>query len=794
LARSRGFIDPIQVVSRLHRFAQPSEVAEPIELLRAGLVFHARGLINTKAIQHNLDWVWPFWVERQFDPRSASFVPRAFSLTHVNLTHRNWTAVGQPGVDLLPVVDPAGLLTPHFDGWSIDLWIIPDRGRPLLPSRGRQAHEPTDAAPRPAAGSAAAVGAGGGEGAGATTVDQRLDLRGNLRVATRARDGASTLSSIAEVVMAGGVPTARLAIKAMTRAGGWLVVAIRPANPEGVSFIHDAAVDPGGAGARVNKTDRLSVSEAADRWVMSTYREGDVYQRLTERSPVESVSCDVGMATAAAMYRLGAGEQKPLTVRAPLVAEAGGGPMPERRRARAEGAASAGRRPWREALDGLCGVELPDAGMQRLFHAAVRSLILHAPGDIYPGPYTYKRFWFRDAAFIGHALLNIGAADALAPALDRFPERQTARGYFKSQEGEWDSNGQAIWLLDRFSRLTGRPLSATLTHAVEKGARWIGRKRCDRDKPLPHAGLMPAGFSAEHLGPNDYYYWDDFWSIAGLRAAASILGPHDAPAAADAADEAHDLARAVERSIARTGGDRDRRGVPASPYRRMDGGAIGSLAADYPTALWPAGDRRMIDTVEFLLGHYLVHGGFFQDMIHSGVNAYLTLHLAQALLRAGDPRHFELMENVAALASPTGQWPEAIHPGTGGGCMGDGHHVWAAAEWVMIVRNCFVREEGGALVLGSGLPRGWLEPGARLSLGPTPTPWGPLTLTVEPAERETLVRWSADWRGKPPRIDVRLPDGRAGCSGRQNSLVIPRGGGRPASRNATPNAKTGVGA
>jgi chemotaxis methyl-accepting protein methylase len=33
-------------------------------------VFHARGLVNAKAIQHNLDWVWPYWVERQFNPAS----------------------------------------------------------------------------------------------------------------------------------------------------------------------------------------------------------------------------------------------------------------------------------------------------------------------------------------------------------------------------------------------------------------------------------------------------------------------------------------------------------------------------------------------------------------------------------------------------------------------------------------------------------------------------------------------------------------------------------------------------
>ena len=47
VARHHGFLDPLMIMSRLANFAQPSEVGEPIELLRAGLVFHARGLMNT---------------------------------------------------------------------------------------------------------------------------------------------------------------------------------------------------------------------------------------------------------------------------------------------------------------------------------------------------------------------------------------------------------------------------------------------------------------------------------------------------------------------------------------------------------------------------------------------------------------------------------------------------------------------------------------------------------------------------------------------------------------------------
>jgi hypothetical protein len=165
-------------------------------------------------------------------------------------------------------------------------------------------------------------------------------------------------------------------------------------------------------------------------------------------------------------------------------------------------------------------------------------------------------------------------------------------------------------------------------------------------------------------------------------------------------------------------------------------------------------------------------------MIHSGINPYLTLHVAQVLLRDGDPRFFPVAAAVAELASPTGQWPEAVHPRTGGGCMGDGQHAWASAEWVMMVRNMFVREEEdeGVLVLASGLPAAWRRAGARLSFGPAPTLYGPVTVTVRVEGGETSVSWAAAWRGAPPRVEVRLPGLPTAAAGAGESAVVFREG------------------
>jgi hypothetical protein len=197
--------------------------------------------------------------------------------------------------------------------------------------------------------------------------------------------------------------------------------------------------------------------------------------------------------------------------------------------------------------------------------------------------------------------------------------------------------------------------------------------------------------------------------------------------------------------------------MPASPKRRMDSGAVGSLVADYPLQLFPPGDERTLKTADYLRDHSSHGGGFFQNMIHSGINAYLTLHLAQVRLRAGQTdAAWELMSHVAALASPTGQWPEAIHPRTGGGCMGDGQHIWAAAEWALMVRACFVREEAGRLVVASGArPEWWRAGGARF--GATLTPFGPLTVHVEGDARRARVVVDGAWRPERVEVEVRLP-------------------------------------
>jgi hypothetical protein len=528
---------------------------------------------------------------------------------------------------------------------------------------------------------------------------------------------------------------------------------VRPYNPEGVSFVHEIALLPEAKGWEIDGKHHVRFGRKPEAHLLSTYAEGDVHTFL--RAPAgaarDRVRCEVGMATGAATYRVAAGERQTATFDIPL----------HSLKHPPEPVVFTAAQRWSESLAGTAALAGGDDRLRFLYDAAVRTCVLLSPEEVYAGPYTYKRFWYRDAAIILHAMMCAGLRERVEKALDYCVRHQSANGYFKSQEGEWDSNGQVLWALGRFCRLFQVAPKPAWVKALRKGVEWIRRTRTP-DGAEPHSGLLPAGFSAEHLGPNDYYYWDDFWTLGGLRLAEEMLrgaGEREAADSARAVEAA--LAKAVDRSLKTAETRLGTPAMPASPSRRLDSGAIGSVAAGFPLQLWPAQDPRILATANWLHENCLAQGAFYHDISHSGINAYLTLQIAQCFLRAGDDRYEGLMEAIARLATETGQWPEAIHPQLSTGTMGDGQHAWAAAEWILITRNRFFFEEDfeNALVIGAGLSPDSCGEDEEVSFGPAPTRFGPVTVSLRASGSARELTWSLrDDAKRNPEIKVRFAD------------------------------------
>jgi hypothetical protein len=242
-----------------------------------------------------------------------------------------------------------------------------------------------------------------------------------------------------------------------------------------------------------------------------------------------------------------------------------------------------------------------------------------------------------------------------------------------------------------------------------------------------HGGVLPPGFSAEHLGPADWYLWDNFWALGGLKEIKPYLKPLGLE---EWAGKIYDtLAIGLNRYLAAYSY------LPAGLGRGKDAGMIGSIAAAYPLQIGEFCDARLLRTLDIIKDNYFFRGCFFQENIHSGLNPYLTLQMAESYLycgRTGEARR--IVRNIRAKAQKAYTFPEAIHVRSGGGCMGDGFHGWASAESVIMIRNMVAREvrlaDGkDALIWLSGFRGKWLAAGAHMEN--IYTPWSVAALELK---------------------------------------------------------------
>ena len=705
--------DAVRHLTTLRHLGQPPELAVPREMMPVASRTLFQALRSRAATQITPDWVGPFWMERQLDPASPAFVPRGALPFLTNVTYRNWTAIGTLDGRREAIVDPRGLVTPPDAGWSLDWWIGAD-DRWHLPSREVAVRQRL-------------LGA-------SPVVETAMSIPAGDAVARAYAARRSSAEGGGEVVV--------VEVENLSRAPVALALAVRPYTPEGLTVVEriDLAGSTSGTTVSVDGRPALVLPRAPARVAGSTLRGGDSAAMVMSGAAVERwrgpVRDPAGLAQAAFVFPLAHGA----TLRAVIPLDADPGPEAKAFPAvlpPAEAVAAG----WRAQGDRGMRLTLPDERLAEAVAASRRFLLLALDGDeITPGPATYHRFWFRDAAYMLGALDRYGYHDEVSRVLASYPARQQGDGFFMSQRDEWDANGAALVTLAEHWRL-GRDatLAEALAEPVARAAQWIEharrsrkpralrrsqKSRRGRDPDL--AGLLPPGRSAEHLGPIDVYFWDDFWGVAGLRAAGDLLDAAGQPeAAADARGFATAMWADVEQALARTADRIGTEAIPAGPHRRIDSAAVASLAACAPLGLLAADDPRVVATVEAVRERFTAAGGraVFHGITHTGLSTYLTLQLAAVELRAGDGRCLDRLAWLLEVASPTWTWPEAVHPHLGGGCMGDGHHRWASAELLTFVRDLLVREvsgvDGPAVAVASLIPQGWYGQGWEVHDAPT---------------------------------------------------------------------------
>jgi hypothetical protein len=723
----------------------PSGESIPKVLMDFNILNIVRGLFTRFVVSTNLDWIWPYWMEKQFYATSDGFSARGFNPASINTNYRNWTGIGDLNSEHEAIVDPRGLTTPYYNSWSLDAWLELD-GKIYSPAKAKQCTQkllhnlPIIST--------------------ATVCEKKLQL--------------TNLVFVRETPDCGTVALQKAEIKnlAKTAQAFYFSWAFRPYNADGIALINKLQFKSSG-GVFINGRFAAAVMQIPSGIATSSLSRGDVqffFDEAKHGQTAASIKSRVGMATGLCAFRveLKPGQSAVFEIRMPVNKELVKRKLhkprfsePYSRNIRAGSFDSLLKEhisAWQKKLAEGLQINIPDANLQNCFEANKAFMLMFYDNTyITPGPSTYHEFWFRDATYLLNGLDKLGFHQETRNVINTYKDRIHAGGFFYSQRGEWDSNGQAIWTIMEHYRLTrDRDFLKENYAIIKRGARWIISKAQSNLKLDPgYRGIMPPGLSAEHFGLNDYYYWDDFWALTGLQSAVEACEEMQKKGAS-LARGLQQLSEAVDTSLRYAEARLGLPIMPISPSRRMDSAAVGCLAAYYPCRLFRPDDPRLLNTVKYLHEKCFINGGFFHDVNHSGYGTYLTMHIAQCYIGQRSAKALDILNWLLAVASPTYCWPEAIHPRTLGGTIGDGHHGWAAADICLLIRNMLYMEEENNLVITPVVPADWYR-GQKITVSKAATYFGQLNYTVETTAKTAVLTLHPRYTRPPRQIEWALP-------------------------------------
>ncbi len=399
-----------------------------------------------------------------------------------------------------------------------------------------------------------------------------------------------------------------------------------------------------------------------------------------------------------------------------------------------------------------------------LLAAHVCQLIANDLGDLRGGEGFYDDFYIRDGAYQLMELEEAGLDEEASRAIELYLPRQGRDGRFESQTNQFDANGQAVWALWQYGKITGdRAFLERVYPRMLRAVSWTQRERRKAPADSPFAGLLSAApADGEFLWDGKHHITGyDLWNLRGLLATADtarLLGK---------AEDASALAAEAERYRAAIDAAWKRAGVPYFPPSWETAGTHwGNTETLWPTRLFPIDDPRVAASISHVRNEF--SGGFVEgtirwtakgheDAIHPYMGAYTTM---ASLVRGEDEQvaedfYWYLLHTTEANAFPEGiyykkreAWNDTIP------------HVTGASNYAILLRHMLVHEDGDDLHLLAATPDWWLAEGQEIRVERLPTHFGPIGLTVRGEARGVTVGLTPPKRSQPKRIVLHLPQSR----------------------------------
>ncbi|MCB2219557.1 MAG: discoidin domain-containing protein [Bacteroidetes bacterium] len=381
-------------------------------------------------------------------------------------------------------------------------------------------------------------------------------------------------------------------------------------------------------------------------------------------------------------------------------------------------------------------------------------LINRDNNGIQPGSRSYERSWIRDGALTSSALLKSGIVKEVKDFIDWYADYQFENGKvpcvvdFRGPDPvpEHDSHGELIYLIREYFNFTKdtaflRSKNEHILKAVDYIESLIAERSTDHfkngnDSIRAYYGLVPESISHEGYSAKPMHsYWDNFFTIKGLKDAADIQKILDETENYKHISEVRDtFTKNLYNSLDLAMKVRNIDYIPGCVE-------LGDFDATSTTiALTPCNELKNLPKPE-VYNTFNKYYKFFKDRRDGNrewVNytPYENRLIGSFILLDQPDRAHELINFFLNDQRPQGwhHWAEVVWKDYRiPRFIGDMPHTWVGSDFINAIRSMFVYENeyDQSLVLASALYQDWIDAPDGMSVEYLPTYYGEISYSIK---------------------------------------------------------------
>jgi len=394
-------------------------------------------------------------------------------------------------------------------------------------------------------------------------------------------------------------------------------------------------------------------------------------------------------------------------------------------------------------------------------------LINRDNAGIQPGSRSYERSWIRDGALTSSALLKSGIVPEVKDFIDWYSDHLYENGKVPcvvDSRGpdpvpENDSHGEFIYLIREYFNFTQdtaflRSQNKNILKVVEYIESLIAERSTDHykygnDSVRAQYGLVPESISHEGYSAKPMHsYWDNFFTIKGLKDAAEIqkiLGDQENY---DRIGKIRDtfrenLYKSIDLSMKRKNIDY----IPGCAE-------LGDFDATSTTiALTPCNELKYLPKPQ-VYNTFDKYYEFFKNRRDDKIDwinytPYENRLIGSFIILDQPERAHELIEFFLDDQRPQGwhHWAEVVWKDERKPAfIGDMPHTWCGSDFINAIRSMFVYENeyDQTLVLASALYQDWIDAPEGMSVETLPTYYGEISYSIKKEKNKYHFSISGD--------------------------------------------------